>query len=104
MKNSALGVSAATFASLALRFASLAAAVLSAAAEPGIVGNCFFMWVDQPAQGVNRYFPEDSNYGLVSDDGEPYEGLANRMRRPSSRGRRRSIPRFGRRPQGAGPR
>ena len=42
---------------------------------PFIVGYDYFMWVDQPALGVSRKFPEDSNYGLVNGRGEPYKEI-----------------------------
>ena len=40
--------------------------------EPYIAGYNWFMWVDQPAVGLRPALPEDSNYGLVSENGEPY--------------------------------
>ena len=42
-------------------------------AEPYMVGYDWFMWVDQPAVGLRPALPEDSNYGLVGEDGRPYE-------------------------------
>ncbi|GBC90637.1 hypothetical protein HRbin14_01379 [bacterium HR14] len=42
---------------------------------PFVVGSNFFMWVDEPAQGISRTFPEDSNYGLVNEQGVPYREL-----------------------------
>ncbi len=39
---------------------------------PYVVGSSFFMWVDQPALGISKSFPEDSNYGLVNENDEPY--------------------------------
>lgn len=42
---------------------------------PFVVGSNFFMWVDQPALGISRTFPEDSNYGLVNEQGVPYKEL-----------------------------
>ena len=42
---------------------------------PFMVGHCWFMWVDQPALGFNKYFHEDCNYGLVSEQGVPYVAL-----------------------------
>ena len=42
---------------------------------PFMVGHTWFMWVDQPALGFNKYFHEDCNYGLVSEEGKPYEAL-----------------------------
>lgn len=32
---------------------------------PFMVGSNYFMWVDEPALGISKTFPEDSNYGLV---------------------------------------
>ncbi|MGQ9487837.1 MAG: beta-galactosidase [Armatimonadota bacterium] len=42
---------------------------------PFMVGSDFFMWADEPALGVSSTFPEDSNYGLVNEQGEPYREL-----------------------------
>jgi len=42
---------------------------------PFMVGSDFFMWVDEPAPGISSTFPEDSNYGLVNEQGEPYKIL-----------------------------
>ena len=39
---------------------------------PSLVGHSYFMWVDEPALGISAALPEDSNYGLVSEDDEPY--------------------------------
>ena len=44
-------------------------------ALPFLIGYDYFMWVDEPALGVSAKFPEDSNYGLVNEDGKPYELL-----------------------------
>lgn len=45
-------------------------------ASPCVVGYDYFMWYDQPAGGAsNKAFPEDTNYGLVSEFGVPYDGL-----------------------------
>lgn len=44
-------------------------------AQPYILGHSYFMWLDQPALGTNGEFPEDCNYGLVSETGVPYESL-----------------------------
>ena len=41
-------------------------------AMPFIVGYDWFMWLDQPALGHNRYFGENTNYGLVNERDEPY--------------------------------
>lgn len=42
---------------------------------PFMVGSNFFMWVDEPALGISDTFPEDSNYGLVNENDEPYPEL-----------------------------
>ena len=42
---------------------------------PFMVGYHYFMWVDEPAQGISESFPEDSNYGLVDVDDQPYAPL-----------------------------
>ncbi|QNN20901.1 hypothetical protein HED60_00995 [Planctomycetales bacterium ZRK34] len=39
---------------------------------PYMVGFNYFMWADEPALGISSTFPEDSNYGLVSESDEPY--------------------------------
>ena len=48
---------------------------------PFMVGHAWFMWVDQPALGFNRYFHEDCNYGLVGEDGKPYQALTEMFTR-----------------------
>ena len=42
---------------------------------PWVIGYDYFMWVDMPAKGISFRFPEDSNYGLVREDGTPYAEL-----------------------------
>jgi hypothetical protein len=42
---------------------------------PFLLGYDYFMWVDEPALGITAVFPEDSNYGLINEDGAPYELL-----------------------------
>ncbi len=39
---------------------------------PFMVGSSYFMWLDEPALGISASFPEDSNYGLISEQDEPY--------------------------------
>ena len=43
---------------------------------PFMIGYDYFMWPDEPALGITSVFPENSNYGLVSGTGVPYEQLA----------------------------
>lgn len=42
---------------------------------PFMVGSDYFMWVDEPAQGISSTFPEDSNYGLVDVNDDPWPDL-----------------------------
>ena len=42
---------------------------------PYVLGYDYFMWVDQPAAGLSDAFPEDCNYGLLSEEGVPYREL-----------------------------
>jgi hypothetical protein len=44
-------------------------------ATPFVVGSHWFMWADEPSRGVSSAFPEDSDYGLVSETDEPYPAL-----------------------------
>ncbi len=48
---------------------------------PFMVGHAWFMWVDQPALGFNKYFHEDCNYGLVNEQGVPYAALTRMFAR-----------------------
>jgi len=42
---------------------------------PFLLGYDYFMWVDEPALGISTPFPEDSNYGLINEDGVAYPQL-----------------------------
>ena len=44
---------------------------------PFLLSYDYFMWVDEPALGISTPFPEDSNYGLISEDGVPYPLLTD---------------------------
>ena len=46
-------------------------------ALPFMLGYNYFMWVDEPPEGVSDAFPEDSNYGLVSERDEAYPDLVS---------------------------
>ena len=48
---------------------------------PFFVGYSYFRWLDQPAEGISKYFPENTNYGLVSEEGVPYRGLTEMFAR-----------------------
>ena len=50
-------------------------------AEPYFIGYDYFMWLDQPALGLNHWFPEDSNYGLVQENGEPHRLITDMFTR-----------------------
>lgn len=39
---------------------------------PYMVGSSYFMYLDEPALGISSTFPEDSNYGLIDGNDEPY--------------------------------
>jgi hypothetical protein len=67
-------------------------------ALPFLIGHDYFMWVDEPALGISQKFPEDSNYGLVNEDGKPYELLTDaftRVHREVGRLRREGLARAG---------
>ena len=49
--------------------------------EPYFIGYDYFMWLDQPATGINHWFPEDSNYGLVQENGEPHRLMTDMFTR-----------------------
>ena len=44
---------------------------------PFAIGYDYFMWVDQPPLGVSLVFPENTNYGIVNIEDEPYPLLAD---------------------------
>ena len=46
---------------------------------PCVVGYDYFMWVDMPAKGISCKFPEDTNYGLVREDGTEYRELTEAL-------------------------
>lgn len=46
-----------------------------------VVGYDYFMWVDEPAMGIARSFPENTNYGLVNEHGVPYAEVTEVFRR-----------------------
>lgn len=50
-------------------------------ALPYLVGYNYFMWVDEPPEGISKAYPEDSNYGLVNEKGEPYPELTQMFAR-----------------------
>ena len=60
------------FRTQAERAAAVELYVRTLLAEPFIAGYNWFMWVDQPATGLRPALPEDSNYGLVNEQDEPY--------------------------------
>ena len=46
---------------------------------PFMVGFDYFMWVDEPALGISSTFPENTNYGLVNEEGKPYDRLVSAL-------------------------
>lgn len=48
---------------------------------PFLIGYDYFMWVDEPAAGISDNFPEDSNYGLVNEQGKPYPEITSMFAR-----------------------
>ncbi|MBO4527315.1 MAG: hypothetical protein J5743_06805, partial [Victivallales bacterium] len=44
---------------------------------PFAIGYDYFMWVDQPPLGVSLVFPENTNYGIVNIEDEPYPLLVD---------------------------
>ena len=47
---------------------------------PCMLGYSYFMWVDEPSAGMDG-FSENSNYGLVNGQGEPYRELTDMFAR-----------------------
>lgn len=48
---------------------------------PFLVGYDYFMWVDEPAAGISDAFPEDSNYGLINEQGVAYPEITGMFTR-----------------------
>ena len=48
---------------------------------PFFVGYDYFMWVDEPAAGISDAFPEDSNYGLINENGDAYPEITEMFTR-----------------------
>lgn len=48
---------------------------------PYLVGYDYFMWVDEPYNGISKAFPENTNYGLVSERGVPYPEITSMFER-----------------------
>jgi agarase len=46
---------------------------------PFMIGYDYFMWVDEPALGISTPFPENSNYGIINEDGAPYPLLVKAL-------------------------
>lgn len=49
-------------------------------AMPFVIGYDYFMWVDEPALGITPAFPEDSNYGLINNEGDAYPEITGMFR------------------------
>ena len=50
-------------------------------ALPFMIGYDYFMWVDEPPEGISDAFPEDSNYGLINERGEAYPEITSMFAR-----------------------
>lgn len=50
-------------------------------ALPFMVGSSYFMYIDEPAQGISRTFPEDCNYGLIDVNDNPYPEMTQTVAR-----------------------
>ncbi|MBQ3289824.1 MAG: hypothetical protein IJH50_10475 [Kiritimatiellae bacterium] len=64
-------------------------------ATPSLVGYDYFMWVDEPEEGISDDFPEDSNYGLINLQGEAYPEITamfTALQKDVGRWRRASLP------------
>lgn len=48
---------------------------------PYLVGYDYFMWVDEPYNGISKAFPENTNYGLVNERGVPYPEITAMFKR-----------------------
>ncbi len=49
--------------------------------QPFMIGSEYFMWTDDPPEGVTRASPEDCNYGLVNVHDVPYGEVVEAFRR-----------------------
>ena len=62
---------------------------------PFFVGYDYFMWVDEPAAGISDAFPEDSNYGLINENGDAYPEITEmftRLHREVASGAKIAMP------------
>ena len=69
---------------------------------PFLLGYDYFMWVDEPALGISTPFPEDSNYGLINEDGKPYDlltGMFAELHRDAAAWRLKPAPKALRQPE-----
>jgi len=48
---------------------------------PFLIGYDYFMWVDEPALGISKAFPENTNYGLINEKGDPYPEITSMFER-----------------------
>ncbi len=62
---------------------------------PFLVGYDYFMWVDEPPEGISDAFPEDSNYGLINEKGDAYPEITTmftKLHRDVGQWRRAAAP------------
>ena len=64
-------------------------------ALPFLLGYDYFMWVDEPEEGISDAFPEDSNYGLINLQGVAYPEITEmftRLHKEVASGARIAMP------------
>ena len=64
-------------------------------ALPYLLGYDYFMWVDEPALGISKAFPENTNYGLINEKGVAYPeitGMFENLHRNLSKWRAAGVP------------
>lgn len=54
--------------------------------RPYMIGSEYFMWTDDPPEGVTRASPENGNYGLVDARDVPYREVTEVFRRAKEKG------------------
>ena len=59
--------------------------------RPYLVGSSWFMWTDDPPEGVTCASPEDCNYGLVNERDKPYQAVTEAFRRAANKFRQQDI-------------
>ena len=74
-------------------------------ASPSILGYDYFMWVDEPEEGISDAFPEDSNYGLINLQGVAYPEITSmftRLQKDVGKWRTAAVPQMREAPPAGG--